>query len=647
MLRIVFLLFLSLSCAWASIVITDTQKKYTDFPVAYLYDETNQLTLNNIAKSNFTQTIPSQFALGYKEGTAWFKITLENHSKNNNFVLYFTEPFWTDFDLFEPTKQGWKQHHNGLISPLKKREIEDSSPAFFLNLKYGESKTYYIKGRTINSHIGAFKLYTEREFFRPSRFTLNTFYLFYSGILFIIILLNLFLYLEMKERLYGYYIGYVSSFIVFISMFSGSYLSFGLDGWPEGLHTLGAPVMAFMALFSTEFLQLKKYIPKLHTGIKISTVNLIVFAILINEHTPHINLIFNIYCIFLLGFLFGLAIWMWLRGLIQTRYYLIALIIYMPLTGLMVSTFNTLVSNNDFTRYSFLFGSLVEIILFSLILAKRFHRAKYGETRLQKKLLIDKRKNLAYLNNEIKKQSQEIKEKNALLFHQSRNAAMGEMISMIAHQWRQPLNTLGIINQDLYFKYKMGTCDESYFQKAHEQFDQHLQYMSGTIDDFRNYYKDGKTKQPEDIEEIVVLALRMSEVFLNYARIKTELAVSTHQKVSLAKNELLHVLINLIKNAHDIILERDIRHGHIKLIIDESPQSIIIHICDNAGGISDEIAPRIFEPYFSTKSDEGTGLGLYMSKSIIEDHCHGTLSFHNSDVGVCFTITLPLKFPSS
>lgn len=640
--RIIFLLFLSLSSSWSSIVITNAEKRYTHFSLAYLYDESNTLTIQDVSKTSFKHTIPNQFALGYKEGTAWFKLTLTNQSKNTDFILYFTESFWTDFDLFEPTDHGWKQHHNGLINPLKKRAIEDNSPAFFLNLKYGESKTYFIKGRTINSHIGSFKLYTEHEFFRPSRWTLNTFYLFYSGILFIIILLNIFLYLEMKERLYAYYIGYVFSFIVFISIFSGSYLSFGLNGWPEGLHTLGTPVMAFMALFSSEFLQLKKYMPKIHTAIKASAVLLVVFAILINEHTPHINLIFNIYSVFLLGFLFGMAIWIWRQGLIQTRYYLIALIIYMPLTGLMVLTFNSLVPNNDFTRYSFLFGSLVEIILFSLILAKRFHRAKYGEIRLQKKLLLDKRKNMAFLKKEIEKQSQEIKEKNALLFHQARNAAMGEMISMIAHQWRQPLNTLGIINQDLYFKYKMGTCDESCFEKAHEQFDEHLQYMSGTIDDFRNYYKNDKEKQPEDIGDIVVLALRMSEVFLNYARIKTELVVSTHKKISLAKNELLQVLINLIKNAHDIIIERNIQEGLIDLIVEESNQLVFIHICDNAGGISDEIAPKIFEPYFSTKSDEGTGLGLYMSKSIIEDQCHGTLSFYNTGIGACFTITLPL-----
>lgn len=641
--RILLLLFFYLPCAFASIVITQTQKKYTDFPVTYLYDETNQLTINNITKANFTQTTANQFALGYKEGTVWFKITLENRSSNNNFVLYFTEPFWTDFDLFEPTSHGWNQYHNGLITPIKTRKIEDQSPAFLLNLQSGESKTYFIKGRTISSHIGAFKLYTANEFFRPNRLTLNTFYLFYSGVLFIIILLATFLFIEMKEPLYGYYIGYVFSFILFISMFSGSYLSLGFKGWPEGLHTVGTAVMAFMALFSCEFLQLKKHLPKAYNAIQLSVLILIAFALLINERIPHINLLFNIFSVFLLTFLFAIAIRMWLQGLIQTRYYLIALMIYMPTTGLMVLTFNTLIQNNDVSRYSFLFGSLIEIILFSLILAKRFHTAKYDEIRWQKELLRAKDKNEAYLEYEIKKQAQELKEKNALLFHQSRNAAMGEMISMIAHQWRQPLNTLGIINQNLYFKYKMGKCDDTCFESSHQQFDEHLQYMSRTIDDFRNYYKNEKVKEPEDIEEIAELALRMSDVLLNYARIKSELIVTTHTKISVAKNELLHVFMNLIKNAHDAIIERHMPSGKITVTVEDSAKAIFIHICDNAGGISDEIAAYIFEPYFSTKAENGTGLGLYMSKAIIEDHCEGTLSFHNTDMGVCFTIMLPLN----
>ena len=642
LIRIIFLLFLYLPYSFGSILVTDTTKHYTDFFLDYLYDEKDKFTIEEIADAHFTQTVPSQFALGYKEGTAWFKITIENQSKNSDFILHFTEPFWTNFDLYEPTKTGWIKYKNGLCIPLQERSIEDQSPAFSLQINTGESKVFFVKGRTVSSQIGAFELYTEKEFFRPSRLKLDTFYLFYSGVLFIIIILNFFLFIEMRERIYAYYIGYVAAFIIFISMFSGSYLSCGFNGWPQGLHTIGTAVLAFMTLFSSEFLQLKKYFPKNCYLFNLLTIVFVIFGILISQGVPHVTLIFNIFSAFLVTLLFILAIRTWILGYIRAHYYLIALIIYMPTMGLMVLTFNALLVNNDFTRYSFLFGALAEIIFFSLILASKFHTAKYDEIRLQKELLKEKQKNEAFLEHEVEKQRQELKEKNAILFHQSRHAAMGEMISMIAHQWRQPLNTLALINQNLYFNYKLGKCDETCVEKSHQQFDEHLQYMSKTIDDFRDYYKDDKVKKPEAIGEIVQLALNLSDFFLNYAKIKTKLIVTTDEKIHLAKNEILQVLMNLIKNAHDIIIERKISSGKITITVEKKAGSIYVDVCDNGGGISDDIATKIFEPYFSTKADNGTGLGLYMSKSIIEDQYKGTLTFYNTEAGACFTIILPL-----
>jgi signal transduction histidine kinase len=218
---------------------------------------------------------------------------------------------------------------------------------------------------------------------------------------------------------------------------------------------------------------------------------------------------------------------------------------------------------------------------------------------------------------------------------------MGEMISMIAHQWRQPLNTLALINENLYFKHILGQWDEECFECAHNQFNEHLQYMSKTIDDFRNYYKNDQIKRPEDIGEIVELALRLCDVFLNYAKIKTELIVSTTKKGYLSQSEMIQVLMNLLKNSHDAIIERHIVPGKITITVEEAADSLCIRVCDNGGGVPDEIAAKIFEPYFSTKSDNGTGLGLYMSKSIIEEHCNGKLAFYNTETGACFTVSIP------
>lgn len=640
--RTVFLLFAYFSISHASVVIPKDGEIVSDFSLSYLYDERSALRIEEVADSNFTKSLRSHFSLGYKEGTVWFKLTVINRSKNSNFVLYFSEPFWSEFNLFEPAQGGWIEHKNGLLTRLKERHIQDANPAFSLSIAPGSSKTYFIQGQTTNGQIGAFTLYSEKEFFRPSRLTLSTFYPFYSGILFIIMILNLFLLLEMRERIYAYYVGYVAAFIGFVTMFNGCYLYMGFHPWNQGLHVIGTVVLAFMALFSKSFLELETYFPKINTLFKLFASLFLTFGVLIHFEIPHTTLVFNILSSVFVTLLLIIAVKTWLLGKMQTPYYLIALIIYMPTMGMMVLTFNGLLENTPFTRYAFLFGALIEIIFFSLILAKRFHAAKDDKISLQKEILKEKEKNQHYLEQEIDRQRQELKEKNAILFHQARHAAMGEMISMIAHQWRQPLNTLAIINQNLYFEHKLGHWNEQSFERSHDQFNEHLQYMSKTIDDFRNYYKNDETKRPEDIGIIVQLALRLCDVFLQYAKIRTELSVTTEKMGYLSKNEMIQVLINLVKNSHDAIIERNIPSGKITINVEENGHFICIRVCDNAGGISENIAEKIFEPYFSTKSDNGTGLGLYMSKSIIEDHFKGSLTLENTEVGACFSIRIPM-----
>lgn len=624
----------------SKIIVTENSSFYSDFQVDYFYDEDSNTPFNQLTEAHFAHSIPSQFTLGYREGTLWLRLTIHNQSSNPDFILYLSEPFWGTFDLYEPSPNGWTIHPNGLSTPLHQRQIEDANPAFKLTIYSGETKTFYIKGQTTNAQIGALQLFSEKEFFRPSRLKMDSVYLFYSGILFIILILNLFLLIEMKERIYGYYIGYVTAFIVFISMFSGSYLYFGFAPWQQGLHVVGTIVMTFMALFSMTFLEVKRYFPKLHRTMVMCPFIFLTYGVLIHFHIPYMTLAFNISSTIFLGLILFIAIKTWLIGEIKTRFYLLALIVYMPTMGLMVLTFNAILDNNDFNRYIFLLGALLEIIFFSLILASRFHAAKDETIHFQNALLGEQQKHRQFLESEVIRQQQEIKEKNAILSHQSKNAAMGEMISMIAHQWRQPLNTLALLNQDFYVKSKLGQWSEDLMERTHAQFDENLQYMSKTIDDFRNYYNENHTRQHENLAEIAKLAFRLSEVFLNYANIQTSLLLSATADVYLSKNEMIQVLMNLIKNSHDAIVERKIKNGRIVMTIEDHEGPVVLRLCDNAGGISEEIGKKIFEPYFSTKTINGTGLGLYMSKAIVEEHFGGKLEFENIGDGVCFTITL-------
>jgi len=415
--RLILLLFLCHSTALATLTISN-ESKTDDFSILYFYDATQKLDIDDIETQSFTQTIPNQFALGYKTGTAWFKITFDNQSSHDNFVLYFTEPFWSSFDLFLKHRGSWEKVSNGLNTPISQRPLHDSNPAFLLNLKQNTQETIYIRGTTISSFIGEFQLFTQEAYFRPTRISIPDFYIFYSAILLFMMLLVGFLFSIVKERLYFFYIGYVLSFIVWISTVSGTYLSLGFTPWKEGLHATGALVILFLILFSSEFLNLRIRSPRTHIAFLTFGVAATFFFFAITFNLPYINLIFNIYAsvFFTLLTLSSYRAW---RGNYSycARYYLIALMIYMPTMGIMTLTYNGLLPNNDITRYSYILGSFIEILFFSFVLASRYLKATNLKLQFQNELIEEKQKNKRYLEYEIKKRTHELLAINQELEH--------------------------------------------------------------------------------------------------------------------------------------------------------------------------------------------------------------------------------------
>ncbi|MEA3228634.1 MAG: ATP-binding protein [Campylobacterota bacterium] len=414
LIRFFLLFFISLQVC-ADIVVNDEKDSYRDFSISYFFDDTDKMSIKEVSKYNFTQTIPSQFTLGYTDKTIWFKLEIKNRSQTSDFVFSFSEPFWDKFTLYNFIQNSWKEQQAGLLTPLAKREIEDAFPAFALTINSGETKTLYINAQTVNGYLGAFELYKSKEFFRPSRFDINTFYHLYTAILMIIILLNLYLFLEMKERINAYYIGYVSSYLIFVSMFSSSYLYYGFSGWNHGLHTVGAIVLMFISLFSNSFLNLYKNYPFMNKVFKLFTLIFAIFALMMSLNIPYFTLVFNIFSFFFMSSLLVMAVKTSSKGNIQSKYYLYALIIYMPTMGMMVLNFDSLLVNNDITRYSFLAGALIEVILFSFILTSRFQIAKYDKIRLQEELLIQKQENEKHLEKKIEDKTKELNKSLTLL----------------------------------------------------------------------------------------------------------------------------------------------------------------------------------------------------------------------------------------
>jgi len=254
------------------------------------------------------------------------------------------------------------------------------------------------------------------------------------------------------------------------------------------------------------------------------------------------------------------------------------------------------------------------------------------------------------LESSVAQAIEENRRKDILLMQQSRLAAMGEMIGNIAHQWRQPLNALGLLMANLTFDAKSGTADTAEFDLYAAQGRDILTAMSRTIDDFRNFFKPDKEKNIFQVCDPVKEALSLMEASLTQAGISVERDFSLSATILGYRGEFSQVVLNLLANARDAILESGNRHGFIRVSVVERGGFAEISVADNGGGVPEQNMTRIFEPYFTTKpQDKGTGLGLYMAKRIIEDHMQGRLGVFNSDsgagsgtTGAVFTVSVPL-----
>jgi C4-dicarboxylate-specific signal transduction histidine kinase len=246
------------------------------------------------------------------------------------------------------------------------------------------------------------------------------------------------------------------------------------------------------------------------------------------------------------------------------------------------------------------------------------------------------------LENKVKEEIEKNREKEQLLVQKSKFIALGEMISNIAHQWRQPLSELSSILMFIKFKYDINSLDKETMNKKSKEADRVLEYMSHTIDDFRNFFMPKKEKEEFFLINSIEMVMGIiSSTLLNY-NIKIEISVDENIKIKTFLNEYKQVLLNIIGNAKDVLIEKNIENPLIKIIAIEDDKSVVLFIEDNGGGILVEPKSKIFEPYFTTKEDSnGTGLGLYMSKIIVDKNMKGKLKVKNTKQGAKFSISIP------
>jgi len=236
------------------------------------------------------------------------------------------------------------------------------------------------------------------------------------------------------------------------------------------------------------------------------------------------------------------------------------------------------------------------------------------------------------------------KEQEQILIQQSKLAAMGEMIGNIAHQWRQPLNALGLVMQNIQFSYEMGDLDDEFMEHSTKKVNLLTKTMSKTIDDFRSFFKPNKEKSSFDLGSNVYKSISLVESTLEHHDISLKCDELADIKVYGFENEFSQTVLNILSNAKDALIQNETPSAFVKINIEKDDKYGNVIVEDNAGGIPEDIIDKIFNPYFTTKEEgKGTGIGLYMSKIIIEQNMNGKLEVENLEHGAKFTIRIPLE----
>ena len=267
--------------------------------------------------------------------------------------------------------------------------------------------------------------------------------------------------------------------------------------------------------------------------------------------------------------------------------------------------------------------------------------AELRQTREQLEKALDRYADLnATLEVRISEAVCELRRKDQELLLKTRQAVMGEMIDNIAHQWRQPLNALGINIQEAQLRYQTEQFSQEFFRGNVAKSLELIQYMSRTIDDFKNFFRLDKESAAFDVNLMIARTLSLIEKSFQDQKIEIVLHAEADLTVEGYPNEYCHALLNLLMNSRDALVANVVDNARILIRAFSDGGKVVVAVTDQGGGIADEIMDKLFDPYFTTKGPEqGTGVGLFMAKSIVEN-MGGRLMARNAEGGAEFRIEI-------
>ena len=557
----------------------------------------------------------------------WAKLEIQNNTlKSKTYYLQSENQFTFHIEFFLLQNSKIITYlEDGVIAKNQERMFNASHMIFPVTVDTNEKVTVFFRIKNYNKIDIPFNL-VDKNYLLDFYQTYNMLEgLFFGGML-IMLLYNLFLYFLLHLRAYLYYVSYTFWLIVyFIGFFGFSQRYFSEYTWL--FYISSGAFFISMTLFIQSILNLKEQLPKINTILNLFIVYFFV-ATLVNsivleqENFIYAEILFNLffilvpfYVVLIISTTYYLAfvqkdtvarIYSWVWTLVS------AVGIFLPLVYL------NIIEIKIPADYIFQFLILFEVVCFSFILAYK-----------------------------IKLMKQEgINQKN-LLVQQNKLASMGEMISTIAHQWRQPLSEINGIVLEIDVDNRKKQLTNENLDKYLTEIEDVTAYMSGTISDFMNFFKHDKKLNTFNVSD----AIKRSIVLLSSSQKRNNVEISYHITDSVElysyQSELIQALLIIMNNSMDAINIRRVVNPVIRLTVEKKEKSISIYIQDNAGGIPVDILDKVYNPYFTTKHElKGTGLGLYILKMLVEKSIRGSVKIENLKGGVLCTLSIPIELTS-
>ena len=584
--------------------------------------------------------------LHFSHSALWLRLTVHNSSGTSlKKLLAFTPPWLDRIEIqIRPPSGVLASFEGGDAFPFTQRSFSHPDTVFPLTFEPGTSQLL-VRVTTRDPFVVSAGFWDEQAFWQDDqKRTL------FDGVLYGILgamgVYNLLLFLTIRSRPHAFYALYIFVFVVMSGTYNGYLALWLFPDNPEAanwLHSIFIFIYPLAGLlFAAHFLELKKrFLPAYRAFLLYLFLSLALFVLtaVLGGYAAHVaTAIYMVFPFSLLMLTVGILSWM--RGNRFARFFVLGT------SAGAIGTFITALSASGFIPFGFLthravdLGMVLDALLLSMALADRYKALEKEQIR-QENALEEQERFARELKHQIDVALEKNREQEQVILRQHRQAMLGSMISIIAHQMRQPLSAISMSEQLLEDSYKNGELSPEVFREFSGDVHDNIRFMSRTIDDFRNYFNPDKEPKNTPLSPLVQQIVKLLDKKAQNRKVCLESSVEADLMVFTHPGELQQVLLNLLSNAIEVFDNPAPEASRVTLTATGKKNRVEITIEDNGGGIPEEAFPRLFQLFFTTKGEQGTGIGLYMCKMIITESLKGEIRAENTGDGARFTMLLP------